>query len=185
MNKTTTIRINPTGGKYSKEDARKTFTGLIDSDIENWGCSHDDGPTKEMNVECKKIENDGTFVDIFGNDPACFTKAQVMEIVKSHSDAMNKDGVGNFFPYMNGKGKRSVLYVYRYASKWERRVYRLEDAYVWIASHGHVVFLPQQKTYSALEIDALALEPLDPSAVADETIIEILKSRGYSITRTF
>lgn len=137
-----TITIKKSDGKYSREDALKVF-GWIDSDIENWHCAGNDGVTPETVVGYGKMEKNGTFIDMFGNEPKTFTKAQVIDIVKNRSELLNDKGYANFFPYMNGNGDRFVLGVYRGASEWDLGVDRLEDGYVWHAGLERVLFLPR------------------------------------------
>lgn len=179
-----TITIKKSDGKYSREDALKVF-GWIDSDIENWHCAGNDGVTPETVVGYGKMEKNGTFIDMFGNEPKTFTKAQVIDIVKNRSELLNDKGYANFFPYMNGNGDRFVLYVDRDDSEWGLRVLRLEGGGVWDAEYGHVLFLPQQDSSTLATEDALAPGHLDPSALTDEVAIAHLKDRGFIITRQF
>lgn len=179
--KTTTITISKTDGKYSSDEALKTFS-WIDSDMERYGCSHDDRETPEIIVEYGKMERNGTLVDLFGTEPKCFTKAQVIEVVKSNPDIIEEYCSG-FFPYANEKGEHFVLRVYRYDSEWVLYVYRLEYGSVWRAEYGHVLFLPQPDALTPETSGALYLEPL--GSLTDDIAIEYLKNKGYDIMKKY
>lgn len=189
-NNMNTITIQKSNGKYDEKKAKKLFS-YIDSDLKNYHCDSNDAATPKTTVEYRKLERDGTFIDMFGTKPKSFTKAQIMDIIENHSEVMNKDGYANFFPYVNEKGERFVLPVRRYDSEWELHVSELEGGRVWDAEYGRVIFLPQQDTVSLEPSDSSVLEPFDPSELFgnleghDDIAINYLKSKGYSIRKEF
>lgn len=177
-----TITIQRTDGTYSNEKAKAIFV-WVDPDIESYDCSGNDEARPETIAGYERLGKDGTFVEIFGTEPKTFTKAQVIDIVNNHSDALNKKGYENFFPYRNPDGKYFVLYVFWSVSEWFLRVRRLEDDYVWGAEIGRVVFLPQQATFSPEPYGALPENELNPDERIAEAV-DFLKSNGFRVYKT-
>lgn len=162
---TTTLTLPALPGTWDRSEASKVFTGWMDSCIESWNCAHNDATSLPTTIERFKLKKDGTFLDMFGKTPKWFTKAQILDIVKNHSELLNQDWY-NFFPYQNNDGKRFVFSVYRSDGKWYLVLRELEGTRVWNADRGRILFLPSTDTPTLGTEDTSALEPSDALSLA-------------------
>lgn len=137
------IAVSPTRGDETIYHSTEVFDE-VDPDYFNFGLSTPSGEkTKAHRVVVFEQEKTGTLAEIFGSvwslNTRYLTQGQVLSFCTRYPELIRDDGVGSFFPIVNGPKlleDHSNLFfanAFRKDGKLKSNVRRYEDNKTWLA----------------------------------------------------
>jgi hypothetical protein len=170
------IKIPATKGTQTIARAKDVFTGYIDSNFLNWNTGTASMDTQESNVEVHDLEKNGTFIDMFGENPNCLTQSQIIEFCKNNKEELSE--YYTFFPFKEDDKffVASVLF----GSGWLGvGVSHFSDDNVWHAEYRHRFVIPQ---LNPSDTQDFSLRPLETLTL--ESALKMVVDAGYTISKT-
>lgn len=96
------VMLDACDGKETIANSKEVFPLGIDSEFTNWGIKKPGIATKEIEVHVHEMEQNATFVQMFGFiradlDKLCLTQSQIKNFCKKHFNWLRKEGYATFF----------------------------------------------------------------------------------------